>query len=330
LADQAVVAFREALAGAPTLPTRITCPARTKQTGDQDGAIREFERRLPESASESDTRSARRATAARYHCGCGCLCERRTIEQGEGHSQASVFAVNAGVERLRQHQLAEAIARFREVIVLIQQRTGPLPFSASRCDDVRAKEARSEFAAPARTVSAAAGEDELLSPRRDAESAVLRSADAARPSRHRRAARDRRVIAGLHAAVIQDSAALSFSFNIAHDAGLDAPDRLWRRRQQQHLLETTARSSAHRLRQVDGRLDLFFVNGSTLEKFPRPHAHQSNLSEQGGRHVEDVTASAGLGASGWGRAPRGDFDNDGNDDLFVTYWGQNHFSSQRR
>ena len=38
----------------------------------------------------------------------------------------------------------------------------------------------------------------------------------------------------------------------------------------------------------------------------------------------DVTDEAGLGRSGWANSVCiGDFDNDGNDDLFVTYWGQN-------
>jgi enediyne biosynthesis protein E4 len=39
---------------------------------------------------------------------------------------------------------------------------------------------------------------------------------------------------------------------------------------------------------------------------------------------EDVTVKAGLAQSGWGQgACAGDYDNDGYDDLFVTYWGQN-------
>ena len=37
----------------------------------------------------------------------------------------------------------------------------------------------------------------------------------------------------------------------------------------------------------------------------------------------DVTEKAGLTHSGWGQACCvGDYDNDGFDDLFVTYWGQ--------
>ena len=38
----------------------------------------------------------------------------------------------------------------------------------------------------------------------------------------------------------------------------------------------------------------------------------------------DVTRQAGLTRFGWGQGVCvGDYDNDGYDDLFVTYWGQN-------
>ena len=43
-----------------------------------------------------------------------------------------------------------------------------------------------------------------------------------------------------------------------------------------------------------------------------------------------MTARAGLVQSGWGQAAcAGDYDNDGHDDLFVTYWGQNHLYRNR-
>jgi hypothetical protein len=135
------------------------------------------------------------------------------------------------------------------------------------------------------------------------------------------------VIAGLHAAAIQDSAALSFSFkNIARDAGLDARIVFGGAASNKYLLETTGTGVALIDYDNDGRLDLFFVNGSTLEKSPPDRTPTNHLyRNKGDGTFEDVTASAGLGASGWGQgACVGDFDNDGNDDLFVTYWGQNH------
>jgi hypothetical protein len=43
-----------------------------------------------------------------------------------------------------------------------------------------------------------------------------------------------------------------------------------------------------------------------------------------GSHFDDVTEKAGLGKSGWGQGVcAGDYDNDGFEDLFVTYWGAN-------
>ena len=43
-----------------------------------------------------------------------------------------------------------------------------------------------------------------------------------------------------------------------------------------------------------------------------------------------MTAQRGLGASGWGQgACVGDYDNDGHDDLFVTYFGQNRLYHNR-
>src|SRR5262249_52757311 len=74
----------------------------------------------------------------------------------------------------------------------------------------------------------------------------------------------------------------------------------------------------------DGFLDLFVVNGSRLEGFPKglePTNHLYRNTRNGS--FKDVTREAGLLRSGWGQGVcAGDFDNDGFIDLFVTYWGQ--------
>ncbi len=74
----------------------------------------------------------------------------------------------------------------------------------------------------------------------------------------------------------------------------------------------------------DGYPDIFLVNGSRLEAFPagsEPTNHLFHNDRDG--TFTDVTARAGVGSSGWGQGVCvGDFDNDGFDDLFVTYYGR--------
>jgi hypothetical protein len=118
-----------------------------------------------------------------------------------------------------------------------------------------------------------------------------------------------------------------FSFtNIAREAGLDAKIVFGGATANKYLIETTGTGVAMIDYDGDGRLDLFFVNGSTLEGFPAGGAPTNHLYRNaGGGRFEDVTERAGLAASGWGQgACVGDYDNDGKDDLLVSYWGQNH------
>lgn len=75
----------------------------------------------------------------------------------------------------------------------------------------------------------------------------------------------------------------------------------------------------------DGRLDLFLVNGSRLTPFP-PGAEPTNklYRNLGGGKFADVTERAGLRKSGWGNGVcAADIDNDGHQDLYVTYYGPN-------
>ena len=75
----------------------------------------------------------------------------------------------------------------------------------------------------------------------------------------------------------------------------------------------------------DGWLDLLVLNGSLLEGFekgkePTNHLYKNNRDGT----FTDVTRQAGLLHSGWAcSCCIGDYDNDGNDDLFITYWGKN-------
>jgi enediyne biosynthesis protein E4 len=134
-----------------------------------------------------------------------------------------------------------------------------------------------------------------------------------------------RIAIALAAGALLSSPDFSFT-NIARQAGLDAPIVFGGRTINKYLIETTGTGVAMFDYDGDGLMDLFFVNGSVLEGFPAGSAPTNHLyRNKGDRTFEDVTVKAGLDASGWGQAACvGDYDNDGRDDLFVTYWGQNH------
>jgi len=75
----------------------------------------------------------------------------------------------------------------------------------------------------------------------------------------------------------------------------------------------------------DGWLDIFLVNGTSFDPAVRDRNPTSFLfhNNRDGTFT-DVTVKAGLTRSGWGQGCCvGDYDNDGFDDLFVSYFGRN-------
>jgi hypothetical protein len=125
---------------------------------------------------------------------------------------------------------------------------------------------------------------------------------------------------------------LGFTFtNIAHRAGLHARTTYGAQGTNTYLIETTGTGAAAFDYDGDGWIDIFLVNGTVLEGFPKGQEPTNHLyrNRRDGT-FEDVTARAGLAHGGWGQAAcAGDFDNDGHEDLFVSYWGQNRLYRNR-
>jgi hypothetical protein len=113
--------------------------------------------------------------------------------------------------------------------------------------------------------------------------------------------------------------------NIAREAGLNAKTIFGGEHKNKYLLETTGCGVAFYDYDNDGWLDIFLVNGTRLEGFPtgsEPTSHLFKNNRDG--TFTDVTSKAGVAHSGWGQGCCiGDYDNDGWDDLFVTYFGNN-------
>lgn len=112
--------------------------------------------------------------------------------------------------------------------------------------------------------------------------------------------------------------------NVAREAGLRAKTIYGSEARNKYLIETTGCGAAFFDYDHDGWLDIFLVNGTRFEaKWPPGQAPVSRLykNNRDGTFT-DVTLAAGVARTGWGAGCCvGDFDNDGYDDLFVTYWG---------
>src|ERR1700674_3608440 len=92
-----------------------------------------------------------------------------------------------------------------------------------------------------------------------------------------------------------------------------------------YIIETTGTGVAIFDYDNDGWPDIFLVNGTKLKGFPADQAPTNHLyrNNHDGTFT-DVTEKAGLARSGWGQGVCvGDYDNDGWEDLYVTYYGKN-------
>lgn len=120
--------------------------------------------------------------------------------------------------------------------------------------------------------------------------------------------------------------------DIAEKAGLTMMNVFGGIDTKKYIIETTGTGVAIIDYDNDGWPDIFVVNGSRLEGFlagnaPTNHLYHNNHD----RTFSDVTAKSGLVATGWGQGVCvGDYDNDGWEDLYVTYYGKNRLYQNKQ
>src|SRR5256885_7803015 len=113
--------------------------------------------------------------------------------------------------------------------------------------------------------------------------------------------------------------------DVAQKAGLTAANVFGGLDTKKYIIETTGNGVAIFDYDNDGWPDIFLVNGTKLEGFPDGKGPTNRLyrNNHDGTFTE-ITAKAGLTATGWGQGVCvGDYDNDGWEDLYITYYGKN-------
>jgi hypothetical protein len=109
---------------------------------------------------------------------------------------------------------------------------------------------------------------------------------------------------------------------IAAPSGLTAANVYGGVATKKHILEMTGNGVAVIDFDNDGWRDLLFVNGTRFGA-GRPEPHRLYRNRGNGEFI-DVTAASGLVNQGWGNGVcAGDYDNDGNTDVLITYYGHN-------
>jgi enediyne biosynthesis protein E4 len=114
--------------------------------------------------------------------------------------------------------------------------------------------------------------------------------------------------------------------DVAESAGLNTPNVWGAVHNKKYIIETKGSGIAFFDYDHDGWLDIYLTNGTRLDAYwppgqaPTTHLYKNNRDGT----FTDVTERSGLARTGWQTGVCvGDYNNDGWDDLFLTFWGHN-------
>ena len=111
--------------------------------------------------------------------------------------------------------------------------------------------------------------------------------------------------------------------DVAGSAGLRWPTFYGSPNRTDYILASAGCGAAFFDYDNDGWLDIFVLCGTTVDGDRGPATNRLYKNNRDGT-FSDVTKQAGLERTGWASSVCvGDYNNDGHEDLFITYWGQN-------
>jgi enediyne biosynthesis protein E4 len=111
--------------------------------------------------------------------------------------------------------------------------------------------------------------------------------------------------------------------DVGMNAGLTQPVIYGGVNRKTWILETVGCGCAFIDYDNDGWLDIFLLSGTRFEGAPEGASNRLDKNNRDGTFT-DVTAKSGLRHTGWAAGVTvGDFDNDGNEDIFITGWSGN-------